>query len=190
MAGDLGLNPKIPTVLVFGGSRGALAINRVMLKSLMELKKKPYQVIWATGTYYYDAIEKKLADVDYDDSIKVVPYIDNMPGLLPEMTCVVSRSGATSLAEFTALGVPVILIPSPNVTHNHQMKNAMDLEKAGAALVIAEDDLNENTFVSSIDHLLLDQSYDEKMRQASKALGVPDASDQVIKVMKEIAKKN
>ena len=88
------------------------------------------------------------------------------------------------------MGVPVILIPSPNVTHNHQMKNAMDLEKAGAALVIAEDDLNENTFVSSIDHLLLDQSYDEKMRQASKALGVPDASDQVIKVMKEIAKKN
>ena len=56
--------------------------------------------------------------------------------------------------------------------------------------MIAEDDLNENTFVSSIDHLLLDQSYDEKMRQASKALGVPDASDQVIKVMKEIAKKN
>lgn len=190
LAGDLGLNPQIPTVLVFGGSRGALAINRVMLKSLMELKKKPYQVIWATGTYYYDAIEKKLADVDYGDSIKVVPYIANMPGLLPEMTCVVSRSGATSLSEFTALGVPVILIPSPNVTHNHQMKNAMDMEKAGAALVISEDDLNENTFVSSIDHLLLDQSYAEKMRQASKALGVPDASDQVIKVMKEIAKKN
>ena len=147
-------------------------------------------MIWATGTYYYDAIEKKLADVDYGDSIKVMPYIANMPGLLPEMTCVVSRSGATSLAEFTALGVPVILIPSPNVTHNHQMKNAMDLEKAGAALVIAEDDLNENTFVSSIDHLLLDHSYAEKMRQASTALGVPDASDQVIKVMKEIAKKN
>lgn len=187
LAKDLNLDPQLPTVLVFGGSRGALAINRVMLQSLMELKKKPYQVIWATGTYYYDAIEKKVENVDYGSSIKILPYIKNMPGLLPEMTCVVSRSGATSLAEFTALGVPVILIPSPNVTHNHQMKNAQDLEKSGAALVISEDDLNENTFVSSIDHILLDKDYAEKMRRASKALGVPDASDQVIEVMLELS---
>ena len=185
---ELGLNPQMPTVLVFGGSRGALAINRIMLKSLMELKKKPYQIIWATGTYYFDSVQKKLEGVDYGDNIKILPYIQNMPALLPEMTCVVSRSGATSIAEFTALGVPVILIPSPNVTHNHQMKNALDLEKAGAALVIPEDDLNPNNFVSSIDHILLDEKYANEMSEASKALGVPDASDQVIKVMEEISR--
>ncbi|GAA3628575.1 undecaprenyldiphospho-muramoylpentapeptide beta-N-acetylglucosaminyltransferase [Lactobacillus hamsteri] len=183
-----GFNPEIPTVLVFGGSRGALAINRVMLKSLMDLKKKPYQIIWATGTYYFEAVQKKLENIDFGENIKVLPYIKNMPALLPEMTCVVSRSGATSIAEFTALGVPAILIPSPNVTHNHQMKNAMDLEKAGAALVLPEDDLNPNNFVSSIDHILLDQKYANEMKKASKALGVPDASDQIIKVMQEISK--
>lgn len=183
-----GLNPQMPTVLVFGGSRGALAINRIMLKSVMELNKKPYQIIWATGTYYYDAVEKKLKNIDLGDNIKVLPYIKNMPALLPEMTCVVSRSGATSIAEFTALGVPAILIPSPNVTHNHQMKNALDLEKAGAALVIPEDDLNPNNFVSSIDHILLDEKYATEMSKASKELGVPDASDQVIKVMEEISR--
>lgn len=183
-----GLNPQMPTGLVFGGSRGALAINRIMLKSVMELNKKPYQIIWATGTYYYDAVEKKLKDIDLGDNIKVLPYIKNMPALLPEMTCVVSRSGATSIAEFTALGVPAILIPSPNVTHNHQMKNALDLEKAGAALVIPEDDLNPNNFVSSIDHILLDEKYATEMSKASKELGVPDASDQVIKVMEEISR--
>lgn len=182
------LNPNMPTVLVFGGSRGALAINRIMLKSLMNLKKKPYQIIWATGTYYFDAVQKKIEKVDIGNNIKVLPYIKNMPALLPEMTCVVSRSGATSIAEFTALGVPVILIPSPNVTHNHQMKNAMDLEKAGAALVIPENDLNPNNFVSSIDHILLDEKYANEMKKASKALGVPDASDQVIKVMEEISR--
>lgn len=182
------LSQDMPTVLVFGGSRGALAINRIMLKSLMSLKKKPYQVIWATGTYYFDAVEKKIADVNIGENIKVVPYIKDMPALLPEMTCVVARSGATSIAEFTALGVPAILIPSPNVTHNHQMKNALDLEKAGAALVLPEDDLNPNNFVSSIDHILLDEKYAKQMSEASKALGVPDASDQVIKVMQEIAK--
>lgn len=183
-----GLNPKIPTVLVFGGSRGALAINRIMLKSLLQLKKKPYQIIWATGTYYYDAVQKKLKDIDYGQNIKILPYIQDMPALLPEMTCVVSRSGATSIAEFTALGVPAILIPSPNVTHNHQMKNAVDLEKAGAALVIPENDLNPNNFISSIDHILLDEKYAEEMSKASKALGVPNASDQVIKVMEEISR--
>lgn len=183
-----GLSPEMPTVLVFGGSRGALAINRIMLKSLMNLKTKPYQIIWATGTYYFDSVQKKLENVDIGNNIKVLPYIKNMPGLLPEITCVVSRSGATSIAEFTALGVPVILIPSPNVTHNHQMKNALDLEKAGAALVIPEDDLNPNNFVSSIDHILLDEKYAKEMSQASKALGVPDASDQVIKVMEEISR--
>ena len=183
-----GLSPEMPTVLVFGGSRGALAINRIMLKSLMNLKTKPYQIIWATGTFYFDKVQEKIKNVDIGNNIKVLPYIKNMPGLLPEMTCVVSRSGATSIAEFTALGVPVILIPSPNVTHNHQMKNALDLEKAGAALVIPEDDLNPNNFVSSIDHILLDEKYAKEMSQASKALGVPDASDQVIKVMEEISR--
>lgn len=182
------LNNNMPTVLVFGGSRGALAINRIMLKSLMELKSKPYQIIWATGTYYFKAVQKKLKGINYGENIKILPYIKNMPSLLPEMTCVVSRSGATSIAEFTALGVPVIMIPSPNVTHNHQMKNAMDLEKAGAALVIPENDLNPNNFVSSIDHILLDEKYAKKMSRASKALGMPDASDKVIKVMQEIVR--
>ncbi|MBA1394257.1 UDP-N-acetylglucosamine--N-acetylmuramyl-(pentapeptide) pyrophosphoryl-undecaprenol N-acetylglucosamine transferase, partial [Lactobacillus sp. XV13L] len=73
------LNPKVPTVLVFGGSRGALAINRIMLKSLTKLKKKPYQIIWVTGTYYYKEIAQKLTGVDYGENIKVLPYVKDMP---------------------------------------------------------------------------------------------------------------
>jgi UDP-N-acetylglucosamine--N-acetylmuramyl-(pentapeptide) pyrophosphoryl-undecaprenol N-acetylglucosamine transferase len=182
------LNSPRPTVLIFGGSRGALAINKIMLKSIIKLKHKPYQTIWVTGMFYYDKVKAKLTGIDYGDNIKILPYVNDMPALLPKMTCVVSRSGATSIAEFTALGVPAILIPSPNVTHNHQMQNALDLEKAGAAIVIAENDLNPNNFISSIDHILLDGKYANAMSDASKKLGVPDASDQVIKVMKEISK--
>ncbi|RMC39854.1 MULTISPECIES: undecaprenyldiphospho-muramoylpentapeptide beta-N-acetylglucosaminyltransferase [unclassified Lactobacillus] len=178
---------KMPTVLVFGGSRGALTINRIMLQSLKKLNQKPYKIIWVTGMYYYEEIKKKLAGIQYDN-ITILSYVKDMPALLPKMTCVVSRSGATSIAEFTALGVPAILIPSPNVTHNHQMKNALDLEKAGAATVIAENDLNPNNFISSIDHILLDSKYADAMSIASKRLGVPNASDQIIKVMEEITK--
>lgn len=183
-----GLNSQIPTVLVFGGSRGALAINRIMLKSLTRLETKPYQVIWVTGTYYYQKIAEKLSNVNYGESIKILPYVKDMPALLPKMICVVSRSGATSIAEFTALGVPAILIPSPNVTNNHQMKNALDLEKAGAATVIAESELNINNFISSIDHIVLDRKYYKEMSKASKKLGVSDASDEVIRVMQDLAK--
>lgn len=183
-----GLNDQMPTVLVFGGSRGALAINNIVMESFDELKTKPYQIIWATGRYYYGKIKDELAGKS-SENIKILPYIDNMPALLSEMACVVARSGATSLAEFTALGEPAILIPSPNVTHNHQMKNALDMEKAGAALVIPQNDLNPNNFVSSIDHILLDQKYAQKMRVASKKLGVPDSADRVISVLQEVIKK-
>ena len=181
-----GLQANFPTVLVFGGSRGALVLNRIMLRSLNELGTKPYQIIWTTGQYYYQKVQEKLAGHKIAANIKVVPYIDQMPALLPFMSCVVSRSGATSIAEFTALGIPAILIPSPNVTHNHQMKNALDLEAAGAALVISEDDLNPNNFVASIDHILLDRKYADKMKSSSKKLGTPDASDRLISVMQHL----
>src|SRR5699024_11536862 len=80
------LNPNMPTVLIFGGSRGALAINQIVEKSLPELETKPYQVIWATGQLYYGDVKKKLAGKEVNSNIKIVPYIDNMPGLLPQMT--------------------------------------------------------------------------------------------------------
>lgn len=186
LAQRYGLNQDLPTVLVFGGSRGSLAINQIVEKSLDLLAKKPYQVLWATGRNYFDQISQQYPSNVLPANIKVVPYIDDMPALLPHMACVVSRSGATSLAEFTALGIPAVLIPSPNVTHNHQMKNALDLEKANAAVVIAENDLNPNNFTSSIDHILLDQTCMDKMKAASKQLGVPDSSDQIIAVMHEL----
>lgn len=183
------LNPDVFTVLIFGGSRGALAINNIMERSIDELGDKPYQIIWATGQVYYGQIKERLAKHKIAKNIVIVPYIDNMPGLLPQMTCVVSRSGATSLAEFTALGVPAVLIPSPNVTHNHQEKNAMDLEKAGAALVINENDLNPNNFVSSIDHILLDPNCAQKMSAESKKLCCCDASDKLIYEMQNLINK-
>ena len=81
--------------------------------------------------------------------------------------CCLARSGATSLAEFTALGVPVILIPSPNVTHNHQMKNAMDMEKR-ELLWCAEDDLNQIILYRQLIIFLLDTNYAKQMSEASR----------------------
>ncbi len=180
------LKDDIPTVLIFGGSRGAQRINDIVVEAVPRLNTKPYQVIFATGQRYYNDVKTKLASQELNENLAIVPYVADVPALLPNITAVVARSGATTLAEITAMGTPAILIPSPNVTHNHQMKNAMDLEGVGAAIVLAEDDLNVNNFVSSIDHILLDSSYAKKMSVASKSLAVVDASDRIIAVMEEL----
>lgn len=180
------LKNGLPTVLIFGGSRGAERINQTTLAAIPMLNQKPYQVIFATGQSYYNEVKTQLAHELINENISIVPYVSDMPALLQNITAVIARSGATTIAEVTALGVPAILIPSPNVTHNHQMKNALDLEHAGAAIVIAEDDLNVNNFVSSIDHILLDSAYADKMSRASKDLAITDAGSRLIKVMQDL----
>ena len=152
---DFGLDPHKQTLLIFGGSRGAPKINAAAVAALPIWAKADFQVLFATGRSHYDAINA---------------------GLL------ISRAGATTLAEITALGIPAILIPSPNVTHHHQYLNAQSLTKKGAALTITEPELNQN-FPQRVVTLMEDDAKRAAMAQASKRLGVPDASDQLIAVM-------
>lgn len=182
------LKENVDTAMIFGGSGGAKKINDIAVESIDELNKRPYQILFVTGQNYYNDVKTALAHHQINENIKIVPYVSDMPSLLPNIGTVVSRSGATTLAEITALGVPAILIPSPNVTHNHQEKNANDLAQKGAATVLYENDLNVNNFVCSIDHILLDHDSAEKMSLASKKLAVTDASDQIIQVMENIIK--
>ncbi len=177
---DFGLDPHKRTLLIFGGSRGAPKINAAAVAALPVWAKADFQVLFATGRSHYDAINAGLPALPA--SIKVVPYIDDMPSILPDIGLLISRAGATTLAEITALGIPAILIPSPNVTHHHQYLNAQSLTKKGAALTITEPELNQN-FPQRVVTLMEDDAKRAAMAQASKRLGVPDASDQLIAVM-------
>ena len=118
----------------------------------------------------------------------LVPYIDDMPSILPDIGLLISRAGATTLAEITALGIPAVLIPSPNVTHHHQFLNAQSLTKQGAAITITEDEL-DNHFPRRVVTLMEDDEKRAAMAKASKKLGVPDASDQLIAVMTTLLSK-
>ena len=177
---DFGLDPHKRTLLIFGGSRGAPKINAAAVAALPIWAKADFQVLFATGRSHYDAINAGLPALPA--SIKVVPYIDDMPSILPDIGLLISRAGATTLAEITALGIPAILIPSPNVTHHHQYLNAQSLTKKGAALTITEPELNQD-FPQQVVTLMEDDAKRAAMAQASKKLGVPDASDQLIAVM-------
>ncbi|MFC6348488.1 undecaprenyldiphospho-muramoylpentapeptide beta-N-acetylglucosaminyltransferase [Vagococcus carniphilus] len=181
------LNPEIPTVLIFGGSRGAMAINNAVLESLPILVDKKYQVLYASGDIYFEEVDKKWQTLSEDNqNIKVVPYIKNMEHVLRNVDVVVGRAGATSLAEITSLGLPSILIPSPNVTNDHQTKNAQSLVNKNAALMVRNADLNKETLVSAIDELMMDTEKKESMAKASKAEGIQDATDRLYRLIVEL----
>lgn len=181
----MGLRDDRPTLMIFGGSQGAPKINAAVVAAIPAFNQRDYQVVFATGQKRYAGVQAALKEVPVADNVKVVPYIEDMPAKLPHVAALVSRAGATTIAEVTALGVPTILIPSPYVTANHQVKNAASLVQLGAALMITEDQLNGQTLLAQADHLMTNAAVRAKMAQAAKQSGHPDASDQLIKVLKK-----
>lgn len=179
----LGLNPELKTLLIVGGSRGAEPLNKAVIKAIPELSEKPYQVLFITGRALYENVHQTIGTVKEAPNIKIVPYLDNLSQLLPEISVLCGRSGATTLAEITALGIPSILIPSPYVTHDHQSKNADYLVESSAALLLPEMELNGRSLVAATDHILLDSEVWQQMHMAALALATPDASDQMITEM-------
>lgn len=186
---DYGLDPKQPTLLIFGGSRGAAPINRAFIEAFDDLSQRAYQVLFVTGRVHYDQVQKNLQGKT-SANIAIEAYIGDMPNLLPDITGIVGRAGATSIAEITALGVPSILIPSPYVTHDHQTKNAESLVKGGAALMLKEDQLSGRSLLRNADTLMQDHVLRRSMAAASKKLGQPKAADALIDVMIQLVKAN
>lgn len=182
-----GLQNDIPTVLIFGGSRGALRINEAMLEGLIDFNQRDYQVLYASGNIYYEDVEKYLAEHQLENlKVKIVPYIEDMEQVLVNVDLVVGRAGATSLAEITGLGLPSVLIPSPNVTNDHQTKNAQSLVNQSAALVIKDSELTGKTLVNAVDQVMLDEDMRTKMSLQSKAQGIPDATDRLYRLVQEL----
>lgn len=186
---SLGLKDSLKTVLIFGGSRGARAINEAVLQMIPLLKDKPYQVVYVTGEVHYENVMKEMKALNDSAHVIIKPFIHNMPEVLAAVDLIVSRAGATSLAEITALGLPSILIPSPYVTANHQEKNARSLSEHHAAIMIQEQGLNGDFLLLQIEKILLNEKKLTDMKKASKDLGIPDAALRLYQVMKEIAKK-
>ncbi len=182
---EFDLDPKKPTVLIFGGSRGALTLQKAFLESYEVLANKPYQILYSSGTIYYEDIPESLKNHKIKN-IVVRPYIRQMEQVLPNIDLVVSRAGATSIAEFTALGLPTILIPSPNVTNDHQTKNAQALLEFGATQLLTDQTFDGKELVNAIDQLMLDDHAREDMSLAARQLGFPNASDTIIQLMEQL----
>ncbi|QYR20084.1 undecaprenyldiphospho-muramoylpentapeptide beta-N-acetylglucosaminyltransferase [Paenibacillus sp. sptzw28] len=176
---SLGLPPGSRIVLMVGGSRGAKAINDAMVDMAPLIGRLPgVHFVFVTGESYYEQTMERLRKTTpkLPETLHLMPYLNNMPEVLSASRLVVSRSGASSLAEITALGVPSILIPSPNVTNNHQEANARSLADAGAAELIVERSLSGAMLFERIYALIENEGRLAEMGRAALALGMPQSA--------------
>lgn len=183
-----GLLPDIPTVLIFGGSQGALKINQAVIQALPKFSQKDYQVLYASGDRYYNEIKEKFDVEKINRNLSLQPYIKNMTDVMANVDLLIGRAGATSIAELTALGLPAILIPSPYVTNDHQTKNAQSLVNAGAVKMIPDADLTGESLIDAVDEIMNDSEKREAMAKASRQEGIPDAAERLWSLVNEIVR--
>ncbi len=146
---------KDNTLLVVGGSRGSQVINDSILNLELEFVKREYKVILITGKKYFEENKDKINNLINKETIKILPFVNDLIPYLIQANVVISRSGATTLNEIMGLNKVSLLIPSINVTANHQEKNALILANNNAALMLKEKDLNKKTLIDAVDSLML-----------------------------------
>lgn len=187
----LGLPEEGRIVLSFGGSQGASSINRAMVEVLHRFKNKPgIYFLHLTGSGQYDnfrmAMRERGFDVLDNGNNTIKPYLYDMPLALAAADLVICRAGAATLAEATVTGRPVILVPYPYATGNHQEFNARSLERKGAAVVIKDDQLTGEVLAGQIERILADPQLLKEMSIASKNLGYPEALEKLMNCIEEI----
>jgi UDP-N-acetylglucosamine--N-acetylmuramyl-(pentapeptide) pyrophosphoryl-undecaprenol N-acetylglucosamine transferase len=185
---ELELDPDRRTVLVFGGSQGALHIDRAAVGACRILRDRAdLQILLLTGAAHHALI----ADVIHAGDgllVRTLPFLDRMDMAYAVADLVVSRSGATTVAEITACGLPSLLIPYPYATARHQEANARALQRVGAASVLLDEHLTPEGLAQRIEDLV---DHDERlaaMAERSGAFGLPHAAERMAELVAGVAK--
>lgn len=163
-------------VLVMGGSLGSEALNTAIENNLSSLlAAEDVYVVWQTGLQYYDAIEDR---VDDHPRLRIVEYIDRMDRAYAAADVVVCRAGALTCSELLVTRTPAVLVPSPNVVADHQTRNAGSMERAGAARLLPENELDEHVADLVLD-LLGDDEVQKEMSRAARRMARPEAAETI-----------
>ena len=177
---DYGLSKNKKLVLIVMGSLGSKTVNDKIFSFLDAFKNKNYEVMFITGNNYYDNVKK----IKTPSNVKVVPFINDLPSLMKSTDLMISRAGASTMSEILVLDIPTIFIPSPYVTNNHQYKNAMDLVKQNAALILEEKELTKDNLINLIDKTLDNKIEYKKIKDNLKGLGIKDSAERIYEVLK------
>jgi len=178
-----GLDPDRPIALFVGGSLGAARINELAI-ACAKAPGRPFQVLHLCGKRYADEVRQALGEVPA--GVSVVDYEDKMGEAYASADLVVCRAGSSTLAELTAVGKPSLLVPSPNVTENHQEENARGLEGVGAAEVLVEEGWDLAAAVARVNALMGDAGRLQAMSAAAKGQARLDAADRAADVIEGV----
>lgn len=176
-------NNSTKTLLIIGGSLGARTINESVLGSIDKLISAKVQVIWQTGKFYIEEVKKLVAGKDLS-TIRISDFVREMDLAYAAADVVISRAGALSISELCLAKRPAILVPSPNVSEDHQTQNAMALVRQDAALMIKDSEAREKLIAEALS-LLNDTDRCVKLSNNIAAMGKPDAA---VNIVKEIEK--
>src|SRR5882724_5233009 len=176
-----------PTLLVFGGSQGANAINQAMIQCLPELVKQVpnIHIIHQTGERGYNDAQAGYRQAGL--SAEVFPFITDMPAFFARADLLLCRSGASTVAEITAAGKPAVFVPFPRAAEDHQRVNARALERAGAAVVLEETKLDEVWLVETVSTMLGDSQRLARMSEAARSLAHPNAAHDIAEMAARLA---
>ena len=171
-----GLERNKKTILVVGGSLGAKSINESILTNLSLIRESSFQLIWQTGSTYYNVIQSKKLE---STNIKILPFIDRMDLAYSVADVIISRAGAIAISELCVVGKPLILVPSPNVVDDHQTKNAQDVLTKNACLVV-NDYKAKDILLKEVINLLNDNNKLMLISSNLKELAKPNASKNIV----------
>jgi UDP-N-acetylglucosamine--N-acetylmuramyl-(pentapeptide) pyrophosphoryl-undecaprenol N-acetylglucosamine transferase len=174
---ELDLDPDRRTVLVFGGSQGALHLNRAFVDALPRLRLEDAQFVLLAGDAHAETIRAAVGEPRVP--VRVLPFLARMELAYAVADLAIARAGATSIAEVAACGVPSVLVPYPYATGRHQEANARALQRAGGASVLLDDELDGPVLAERIEALLGDPSALAAMAERASAWSRPDAADAV-----------
>ena len=175
-----------PSLLVFGGSQGAAAINTAIVGALGQICAALPNIKIAHQTGERELARTKAGYDQAGVAAEVSAFITDMPRAFAEAGLIVCRSGASTVAEITAAGKPAIFIPFPGAADDHQTRNAQALEKAGAALLIPQSQLTSDLLAKNIISLLRDRGRLAAMSAAARQLAHPDAGREIAEMAAEI----
>ena len=191
--GKLNLDDR-PLVVSYWGSLGAREMNKKIAR-FMALEQKegvPFQHIHATGSYGWkwmpEYVREQGVDLETAPGVDMREYIYDMPTVMAAADLCICRAGASTIAETAAAGKPAIFVPSPNVTDNHQEKNARIVEAHGAAIVLRENECDGDSLYAAAKGLLTDRNRLRDMERAVQELSMPDSAEQILSIILELAK--
>ncbi len=169
-----------PIVLIVGGSGGSSKLNAATIAMLKQRTVGEYRIILVTGKMHFSAVLEALKDCSAAAGSTILPYINDMPHALRACDLIVCSAGAITIAEVTAAGKPSILIPKAHTAENHQEYNARAMEKAGAAIMLKENQLKGDVLYKAIESILVNKEVYSNMRTACGRVAKIDAIDLIL----------